>query len=105
MFKVMFYDQGLFFLAAPCERNEDLNSLCSMVEEQPREALIRKNVGITCPFPGSRSFVYEQPHDTCEETHSQLISNGTQLHFLYNQCHSLREIDSGSACEYDVSSR
>lgn len=78
--------------------------LCSMIEEeQPREALIRKDVGIACPFPGSRSFVFGQPDNTCEETHSQLISNDTQLHFLYNQCHPSRETDLDSACEYDIS--
>lgn len=97
---------GVLFLTAPCKKTDDLDSLCDLIDEdQPRQALIRKNAGITCPFPGSRSFVYKLPQqDTCKDTHSQLISNGTQLHFLHNECHASRDADRGSVCEYDVSS-
>ncbi|KAK7083148.1 hypothetical protein SK128_019878, partial [Halocaridina rubra] len=72
-----------------CSKEEDLNTLCSLVEDYSRTLLKRKDSFVLCPFRGSRLFTYSTIQDgECSDSPSDIISerNDTILQFSYNHC-------------------
>ncbi|XP_066990053.1 uncharacterized protein [Macrobrachium rosenbergii] len=78
----------LEYKESPCMDEEDLNTLCSLVDDFNLTLLKKKNAASQCPFPSRRTFTYRNPDEECEELPSTMISgrNNTELVFWYQPC-------------------
>ncbi|XP_068204997.1 uncharacterized protein [Palaemon carinicauda] len=78
----------LEYKESPCLDEEDLNTLCSRVDDFNLTLLKKKNGASQCPFPSRRTFTYHNPDEACEDLPSTMISgrNNTELVFWYQPC-------------------